>query len=79
MPITVDSWRNVQACILCSPCWDYNCLNIFREIQRIAQDYDKVHPSRGTKTTKFVKILEEMEKINVPCKTGEPYHHKSQE
>ena len=29
--------------------------------------------------TKFVKIWEEMEKIGVPCNTGEPYHHKIQE
>ena len=69
VPIIVDSWLNVQDCILFSPCWD----------QRIAQDYDKVHPARGTETTKFVKIWEEMEKIGVPCKTGEPYHHKIQE
>ena len=49
---------------------------MFCEIQRIAQDYDKVHPARGIETTKFVKILEEMEKIIFPCKTREPYHHK---
>ena len=52
---------------------------MFHEIQRIAQDYDKVHPTRGAETTKFVKIWEEIEKIVVPCKTREPYHHKSQE
>ena len=52
---------------------------MFCEIQIIAQDYDKVHPTRGIATTKFVKIWEEMEKIGVPCKTREPYHHKSQE
>ena len=44
-------------------------LKMFCEIQRIAQDYDKVHPARATETTKFVKIWEEMEKIDVPCKT----------
>ena len=54
-------------------------LKMFREIQRLAQDYDKVHPARGTETTKFVKIWEEMEKIGVPCKIGEPYHHKIEE
>ena len=54
-------------------------LNMFHEIQRIAQDYDKVHPTRGAETTKFVKIWEEIEKIVVPCKTREPYHHKIQE
>ena len=54
-------------------------LKMFREIQRLAQDYDKVHPARGTETTKFVRIWEDMEKIGVPCKTGEPYHHKIQE
>ena len=54
-------------------------LNIFHEIQRIAQDYDKVHLARGTETTNFFKIWEEMEKIGVPSKTGEPYHHKIQE
>ena len=50
---------------------------MFHEIQRIAQYYDKVRRGRGTETTQFVKIWEEMEKIGVPCKTGEPYHHKS--
>ena len=54
-------------------------LKMFHEIQRISQYYDKVHPARGTKTTKFVKIWEEMEKIGVPCKTREPYRHKIQE
>ena len=53
-------------------------LKMFHEIQRIAQDYDKVQPARGIETIKFVKIWEEMEKIGVPCKTGEPYHHKIQ-
>ena len=52
-------------------------LKMFHEIKRIGQDYDKVHPDRGTETTKFVKIWEDMDKIGVPCKTGEPYHHKS--
>ena len=52
---------------------------MFHEIQRIAQDYDKVRLARGTETTKFVKIWEEMEKIGVPCKTREPYRHKIQE
>ena len=52
---------------------------MFHEIERIAKDYDKVHPDRGTETTKFVKSWEEMEKIGVPCKKGEPYHHKIQE
>ena len=56
-----------------------NVLNMFHEIQIIAQDYDKVHPARGTETTKNFKIWEEMEKINIPCKTREPYHHKIQE
>ena len=54
-------------------------LKMLHEIQRTAQDYEKVHPARGTETTKFVKILEEMEKIIFPCKTREPYHHKIQE
>ena len=54
-------------------------LKMFREIQIIAQYYYKVHPTRGIVTTKFVKIWEEMEKIGVPCKTREPYHHKIQE
>ena len=54
-------------------------LKKFHEIQRIAQYFDKVHPARGTETTKFVKIWEEMEKIGVPCNTKEPYHHKRQE
>ena len=54
-------------------------LNMFHEIQRIAQDYDKVHHTRGTKRTNFVQIWEEMEKIGVPCKPGEPYHHKIQQ
>jgi len=54
-------------------------LKMFRETQRIAQDYDKVHPSRGTETAKFVQIWEDMEKIGVPCKPGEPYHHKIQD
>ena len=51
---------------------------MFCEIQRIAQDYDKVHPTRGMEKTKFVQIWEEMEKIGVPCKPREPYHHKIQ-
>ena len=53
-------------------------LKMFREIQIIAQDYDKVHHTRGTERTKIVQIWEEMEKICVPCKPREPYHHKSQ-
>ena len=44
-------------------------LMMFREIQIIAQDYDKVYLARGTETTKFVKIWEEIEKINVQYKT----------
>ena len=52
---------------------------MFHEIKRIGQDYDKVHPDRGIETTKFVQIWEDMEKIGVPCKTREPYHHKIQE
>jgi hypothetical protein len=43
-------------------------LNMFHEIQRISQDYDKVHPTRGIEKTKFVQIWEEMEKIGVACK-----------
>ena len=54
-------------------------LKMFHEIQRIEQDYDKVHPAIGIETTKFVKIWEEMEKIGVPCKIGEPFNHKIQE
>ena len=54
-------------------------LKMFHEIQRLTQDYDKVHPTRGIGTTKIVKIWEEMEKIGVPCKLAEPYHHKIQE
>ena len=52
---------------------------MFREVQRIAQDYDKVHPTRGMERTKFVQIWEEMEKIGFPCKPWEPYHHKIQQ
>ena len=54
-------------------------LNMFSEIQRIAQDYDKVHPTRGMERTKFVQIWEDMEKIGVPCNPGEPCHLKSQQ
>ena len=54
-------------------------LKMLHEIQRTAQDYEKVHPARGTAATKFVKIWEEMEKIGVPCNTWEPYYHKSEE
>ena len=53
-------------------------LKMFCKIQRIAQDYDKVHPTRGMEKTKFIQILEETEKIGVPCNPREPYHHKSQ-
>ena len=52
---------------------------MIHEIQRIAQDYDKVHHTRGTKRTKFLQNWEEMEKIGVPCNPGEPYHHKIQQ
>ena len=51
-------------------------LNMFHEIQRIAQDYDNVHPTRGMERTKSIQIWEDMEKINVPCKPREPYHQK---
>ena len=51
-------------------------LNIFREILKIAQDYDKVHPIRATEETIFFQIWDVMEKIGVPCKMQEPYHHK---
>jgi len=54
-------------------------LKMFREILKIAQDYDKVHPTRAIEETIFFQIWEVMEKIGVPCKTGEPYHHKGQE
>ena len=54
-------------------------LKMFREILKIAQDYDKVHPTREIEETIFFQIWEVMEKIGVPCKTGEPYHHKGQE
>ena len=54
-------------------------LKMFGEIQRIAQECDKVHHTRGTKRPKFVQIWEEMEKIGVPCNPGEPYHHKIQQ
>ena len=54
-------------------------LKTFPEILKIAQDYDKVHPTRAIEETKFFQIWEVMEKIGVPCKMGEPYHHKWQE
>jgi hypothetical protein len=54
-------------------------LKMFREILKIAQDYDKVHPTRAIEETNFFQIWEVMEKIGVPCKTGEAYHHKGQE
>ena len=54
-------------------------LKMFHEILKIAQDYDKVHPTRAIEETIFFQIWEVMEKIGVPCKTGEPYHHKGQE
>ena len=54
-------------------------LKMLHEIQRIAQDYDKVHPTRGMERTKLVQLWEAMEKIDVPCKPGEPYHHKIQQ
>jgi len=31
-------------------------LNMFREILKIAQDYDKVHPTIGIEETKFFQI-----------------------
>ena len=52
---------------------------MFCEIQRIAQEYDKVHPTRGMEKTKFIQIWEETEKIGIRCNPGEPYHHKCQE
>ena len=45
-------------------------LKMFHEIQRIAQNYDKVHPIGGIEKTKFVQIWEEMEKIGGACKLG---------
>ena len=54
-------------------------LKIFHEILKISQDYDKVHPTRAIEETNFFQIWEAMKKIGVPCKTGEPYHHKGQE
>ena len=54
-------------------------LKMFHEIQRIAQDYDNVHHTRGTKRTQLLQIWENMEKIGVPCKPREPYHHKIQQ
>ena len=56
-----------------------NFLKMFREIPKIAQDYDKVHPTRAIEETIFFQIWEVMEKIGVPCNTREPYHHKGQE
>ena len=52
---------------------------MFREILKIAQDYDKLHPTRVIEETNFFQIWEVMEKIGVPCKTGQPYHHKVQQ
>jgi len=54
-------------------------LKMFHEILKIAQDYDKVHPTRAIEEMNFFQIWEVMEKIGVPCKTREPYHHKGQE
>lgn len=51
-------------------------LKMFREILKIAQDYDKVHPTRAIEETIFSQIWEVMEKIGVPCKIEEAYHHK---
>ena len=45
---------------------------MFLENKRVAQDYGRVHPTRGIEKTKFVQIWEEMEKIGVACKLGEP-------
>ena len=54
-------------------------LKMFCEILKIAQDYDKVHPTIAIEETIFFQIWEVMEKIGVLCKTGEAYHHKGQE
>ena len=54
-------------------------LKMFHEILKIAQYYDKVHPTRAIEETKKFQIWEVMQKIGVPCKTGKPYHHKGQE
>ena len=54
-------------------------LKMFHEIQRIAQDYNKVHPTRGIEKMKFILFWEEMEKIEVACNPREPYHHKTWE
>ena len=51
---------------------------MFHEILKIAQDYDKVHPTRAIEETQFFQIWEVIEKIGVPYKTKEPYHHKGQ-
>ena len=52
---------------------------MIREIQRIAQDYDKVHPTGGMERKAIVQIWEDMEKIGVPCKSREPCHHEIQQ
>ena len=54
-------------------------LKMFCEILKNAQDYDKVHSTRAIEETTFFQIWEVMERIGVPCKIEEPYHHKSQE
>ena len=45
-------------------------LKMFREILKIGQDYDKVHPTRAIEETQFFQIWEVMEKIGVPCNIG---------
>ena len=52
---------------------------MFHEIQRIAQDYNKVHPTKRIEKTKFAQIPKEMKKIEIACNHGEPYHHKIHE
>ena len=51
-------------------------LKMFREILKIAKDYDKVHPTRVIEETNLIQIWELIEKFGVPCKMQEPYHHK---
>ena len=54
-------------------------LKMFHEILKIAQDYNKGHPTRAIKEMNVFQIWEVMEKIGVPCNSREPYHHKGQE
>ena len=54
--ITAKSWLNVQLVYCALHDGIRTILNMFHEILKISQDYDKVHPTRVIEETEFSNL-----------------------